>query len=201
MQCSQRPCFPFLNPVTHEKKKKKKKTKTGFKSQLQEAGRARAGAPTPPELAEGRRELVFARDERDPPLPRAIRVPDGAADRRRVQIVAQGLALRHGHDEDRERPRAGRPRTLAPRRADAGPSRRVRLRAGEDGGEEETVDGGAHLGLAQRSVRRARKHLRARVVHLALSQLRRARRGCDRTRCVHTLEDCSCILQSSIRYV
>jgi hypothetical protein len=144
---------------------------------------------------------VFAHDQRDPPLPRAVRVPDGAADRRRVQVVAQGPAVRHGHNEARQRPRARLPLALVPRRSDAERPRRVRRRAGEDGGEEEIVDGEAHLAMAQRSVRCAREHLRARVVRLSLPALRRARRGCDRAGRVRALEGGCRVLRCGVRYV
>lgn len=186
--------------LTQKRTFRKKQNETD-QSQFREARRARAGAPTSSRFAERGRELVFARDQRYPPLPRAVRVPDGAADRRRVQVMAQGAAVRNGHDEARQRPRAGLPLALAPRRSDAERPRRVRLRAGEDGVEEEAVDGEAHLAVAQRSVRCAREHLRARVVHLSLPALCRARRGCDRARRIHTLEGCCCILRRGVRYV
>ncbi len=147
---------------------------------------------------------MFARDQRDPPPARAVRVPNGAAHRRRVQVVAQRPAIRHGHDEARERHRRGLPLAPAARRADAHRPRRVRRRAREDGTEEEEEARdrkAAHLGLAQVPVRRAREDLRARVVHLALAALRRARRGLDRACRVHALEGGCRILRSSGGYV
>jgi len=172
-----------------------------LQNQLREAGRARAEGPTSSRGVERIRELVFGGDQRDSPLPYPFRVYDGAADRRRVQVMVQRVGLRHGHDEARQRHRQGLPFAFPARREIAKRPRRVRLRPGEDRGEEETVDRAADLGLAETSVQHAREHLRARFVHRPLSALRRAGRGFGFTSSVRAVEGSCRILPDGRRYV
>ena len=118
-----------------------------------------------------------------------------------VQVVVQRVGLRHGHDTARRRHRQGLPFAFEVCREVAERPRLIRLRPGEDGGEEEAVDRAADLGLAQTHVQRARWRLRSRFVHHPPSALRRTGGGFRFTSGVCSVEGSCRILPNGRRYV